>query len=160
MWLRNFCSRHLPWWKRHPKWHGTLSPQEVRTTLTTCMNKQVTSVSSDDTFSVQCQLSFYRLSHSSGEPEFVSCFRDMHFMGHHSKAQISHVSTQILKRSALTFQKTQNSKDEFILFLRQSRASPWSLSGKEIRPQELRRISLPLSLTRAQNSLRKTLDVS
>lgn len=30
---------------------------------------------------VQCQLSSYRLSHSSGEPEFVSCFRDMHFNG-------------------------------------------------------------------------------
>lgn len=64
------------------------------------------------------------------------------------------------KKECSYFSENSKFKGWVYSFLRQSKASPWSLSGKEIRPQELRRISLPLSLTRAQNSLRKTLDVS
>lgn len=80
MWLRNFCSRCLPWWKRHPKWQGTLSPEKCERPWQCAWTNRLlqwAATATDHTMPAQLLQAKPRLRRT----ELVSCFRDMHFNG-------------------------------------------------------------------------------
>lgn len=80
MWLRNFCSRYLPWCKRHPKWQGTATPRSANDPDNV---HEQTGYFNEQRQHTDCTMPAQLLQAKSQlrRTEFVSCFRDMHFNG-------------------------------------------------------------------------------